>query len=333
MAVLRSICYNKIKSGVLMDGNFVRSRKNKLISWILVISCAALTCMFLLEKDKIESSELIPLLVIIALGVIGAALSIGMNAGAYFHIRKNKIKARYGLFGRIDCSMDEIEYALPRNNELIIGMKDGKHHTITEISNSYELSSAIRRQIFTLETETPDVLAAQLNENETSFNKRMIWMALGGGAVFIGYAFIVSLLTGGRELSEFTNADWDMFIPMGIGGVLTAIIYNCALIRRAKRMTLIDNIIYCLHGAVIATEPLSCGNAESVYTDENYEKRIIVCSFPNDKGVYYCVQTFDDYFQLETTYTSRIYANKDELPEDVFSKLIDITSNIQKSGE
>ena len=98
-------------------------------------------------------------------------------------------------------------------------------------------------------------------------------------------------------------------------------------------MTLIDNIIYCLHGAVIATEPLSCGNAESVYTDENYEKRIIVCSFPNDKGVYYCVQTFDDYFQLETTYTSRIYANKDELPEDVFSKLIDITSNIQKSEE
>ena len=109
-----------------------------------------------------------------------------MNAGAYFHIRENKIKARYGLFGRIDCSMDEIEYALPRNNELIIGMKDGKHHTITEISNSYELSSAIRRQNFTLETETPDVLAAQLNENETSFNKRMIWMALGGGAVFIG---------------------------------------------------------------------------------------------------------------------------------------------------
>lgn len=102
------------------------------------------------RKDKIESSELIPLLVIIALGVIGAALSIGMNAGAYFHIRENKIKARYGLFGRIDCSMDEIEYALPRNNELIIGMKDGKHHTITEISNSYELSSAIRRQILRL---------------------------------------------------------------------------------------------------------------------------------------------------------------------------------------
>ena len=87
MAVLRSICYNKTKSGVLMDGNFVRSRKNKLTSWILVISCAALTCMFLLEKDKIESSELIPLLVIIALGVIGAALSIGMNAGSPYTVR------------------------------------------------------------------------------------------------------------------------------------------------------------------------------------------------------------------------------------------------------
>ena len=51
-----------------------------------------------------------------------------------------------------------------------------------------------------------------------------------------------------------------------------------------------------------------------------------MCGFPNDESVYYCVQEIVSNFELETVHISEIYDSTDELPEDGFSALIDITS-------
>ena len=82
---------------------------------------------------------------------------------------------------------------------------------------------------------------------------------------------------------------------------------------------------YRLKGALIATLPLPLSNIKCIYTDENNTGRIIVCGFPQDNSVYYCIQEFTDIFSLETVYTSEIYENEDALPNEAFSAFIDIS--------
>ena len=67
---------------------------------------------------------------------------------------------------------------------------------------------------------------------------------------------------------------------------------------------------------------------KSVYTDANYTGRVIVCGYPNDESVYFCIQEFTGHFVLETTYTSEICNSENELPEDLFTSMIDITSAV-----
>lgn len=88
----------------------------------------------------------------------------------------------------------------------------------------------------------------------------------------------------------------------------------------------IEQLKYRLCGAIIATYPLPTNNTTAVYTDENHTGRIVVCGFPNDESVYYCVQEIVGNFELETVHTSEIYDSIDELPVDAFSALIDITA-------
>ena len=59
--------------------------------------------------------------------------------------------------------------------------------------------------------------------------------------------------------------------------------------------------------------------------------RAVVCGFPRDESAYYCVQEFTEDFALETVYTSGIYDDKDALPWDGLSELIDITAQFSAS--
>ena len=309
-----------------MDGIFIRKKTNIWI--VLLLLCGiffAILYAFLNMVDSEATSELLTLLGMGILCGLIAVPSMLLNRGAYIHIGENTIKAKYHWFGKLDCSIDDVEFVLPQINTLTILLKSGKRHVIMGVANSWALSSAIRRQSFEIEKEAPDALRQKLSLAQAT-RKKELWWVFGGSALLFVNIFIAVLLTGGRDLHEFSQLDWILFSVMGVIELLTLIGLFYVAQRCGKHLLPIEQLRYRLRGAVIVTHPLPTNNIVAVYTDENHMGRIVVCGFPNDDGVYYCVEEIYGNFELETVRTSEIYESAEELPKEEFSGRIDITA-------
>lgn len=252
-------------------------------------------------------------------------ISLQFNRKAFVKIENHHISAEYHWFGKLDCSLDDIAFSSAQINTLSILLKSGKRYVIMGIQNPWPLSSAIRREIFSIEKETPDVLYQQLNALKTVRKRELYWV-IGGGTFLFVNILITVLLTGGRELQNFEKLDWTFFTGMGLIELLTLISTFYMAQRCGKKLLPMEQIQYRLKGALIASCPLPAGNVKWVYTDENCTGRIIVFGFPNDESVYYCVQEFAGNGGLETVFTSKVYESQEDLPSEDFSTLIDIGS-------
>lgn len=309
-----------------MDGIFIRKKTN--IWLVLLLLCGIFFVVLYVFLNMVDSEATSELLTFLIMGIVCGSIAIPsmlLNRGAYIHIEENAIKAKYHWFGRLNCSIDDVEFVLPQTNTLTILLKSGKRHVIMGVENSWALGAAIRRQSFAIEKETPNSLRQKLSRAQ-AIRKKELWWALGGVALMFVNIFIAVLLTGCRDLHEFSQLDWILFSVMGLIELLTLIGIFYATQRCGKHLLPIEQLKYRLRGAIIATHPLPTNNATAVYTDENHTGRIVVCGFPNDESVYYCVQEIVGNFELETVHTSKIYDSADELPEEGFSALIDITS-------
>ena len=266
-----------------------------------------------------------PFLLIFGLAyTIGGVAMLLFNRGAALHVDEDRITARYHWFGRLDCDIDDIAFILPQLNTLRIRLKNGKQHVIMGIRNPWEVSTFVRRHGFALETEAPDVLHRQLEQIQKA-RKKELWWVIGLGVLMFANIFIAVLLTGARDMADFTDSDWTRFTIMGIIEALTFLGFFYAALRCGKYLLPMEEAKCRLQSAVIASHPLPVNNVVSVYTDENCSGRIVVCGFPNDEGVYYCVEQFSRDYTLQTVYTSEVYKNTEELPDDGFAPLIDIT--------
>lgn len=310
-----------------MDGIFIRKKTN--IWLVLLLLCGIFFVILYVFLNMMDSEATSELLTFLIMGIICGLIAIPsmlLNRGAYIHIEENTIKAKYHWFGKLDSSIDDIEFVLPQINTLTILLKSGKRHVIMGVENSWALSSAIRRQCFKIEKETPNSLRQKLSLAQTT-RKKELWWVLGGVALLFVNIFIAVLLTGGRDLHEFSQLDWILFSVMGAIELLTLIGLFYVAQRCGKHLLPIEQLEYRLRGAIIATHPLPTNNITAVYTDENHTGRIVVCGFPNDGSVYYCMEEIYGNFELKTVHTSEIYESTEELPEEGLSALIDITAH------
>ena len=252
------------------------------------------------------------------------------NFRAYLYIENGHIKGKYHYFGKIDCNVTDVDFVLPQINTLTILLKNGKRHTISGIENAGLLSFEIRRQIFKLESEMPDDVYRELKNAQITRKKELRQLFVSLPLIFINI-FIAAFLTGGREMYDFSKLDWSLFAVMGVIEVLTVIVIFHFADKCGRRSLYIEHLKYRLEGAIIAFQPLPSGNPIRVYTDENYTGRIIVFGYPNEEGVYYCVQEFfEGEFRLDTVYTSEIYESEEILSEEmVLYFFIDITEYFQ----
>lgn len=308
-----------------MDGIFIRKKTN--IWLVLLLLCGIFFVILYVFLNMVDSEATSELLTFLIMGIICGLIAIPsmlLNRGAYIHIEDNTIKAKYHWFGKLDCSIDDIEFVLPQINTLTILLKSGKRHAIMGVENSWALGAEIRRQCFEIEKEAPDSLRQKLSLAQAT-RKKELWWVLGGIALLFVNIFIAVLLTGGRDLHEFSQLDWIFFSVMGLIEILTFIGLYYAAQRYGKHLLPIEQLKYRLRGAIIATHPLPTNHTTAVYTDENHTGRIVICGFPNDESVYFEVQTFDGPYELKALHTSEIYDSAAELPEEKFLNLIDIT--------
>lgn len=255
-------------------------------------------------------------------------LSLLFNFRAYLYIKDDHIKGRYHFFGKISCEISDIAFAQAYMNTLTILLRSGKRYGIVGIGNSAEFCSAIRRATFQPETDAPGNIRRELAEVQAAQKKRITYVIVGIALMF-ATIFAGVFLTGSRELYDFTKLDWCVFAGMWMVEVLIAAATFYFAGKSSKNHLSVDHLSFRLQGAIIASQPLPSGNPIRVYTDENYSGRLVVFGFPNEDGVYYCVQSFSGReFRLDTVYTSEIYENENALRADAdLSPFIDITQH------
>lgn len=313
-----------------MDGIFAR-RKTNVWNFLLLICGILFVALytFLSIVDSDSTNELLAFLIVGILLCIFGSFSLFLNHRAYIHIEEDTIHAKYHWFGKLNCSIDEVAFVFPQNQTLTLLLKSGKRHVIAGIANAWPLSSAIRRQIFNLETEAPDSLKKKLDAIHAA-RKKELFRAIIGIILMFSNIFITVLLTGSREMCGFSKRDWILFASMGIVELLTVIATFYFAVRCGKHLIPIEQLKYRLKGAYVASQPLPSGNAKYIYTDENHSGRIIMYGFPNSESVYYSVQEFVGNFQLKTVHTSEIYESEDALIEEADLYIfIDITEQFQ----
>lgn len=310
-----------------MEGMFLRKKFNV---WLFLLFLCGLAFIgmyiFLNIVDPTATSKLPTFLIVgimICLVVIPSWL---LNSGAFIHIDEDSIKAKYHWFGKIDCKLSDVVFAVARVNTLIIQLKDGKTHTIMGIKNSWPLASIIRRNMSFEVTEQPETLNEKLNNLKANKKNGLIYVCSGVAFMFV-IIFITVFLTGEREIHEFSNIDWTIFAIMLATEIATAVATFYFAGKTGKNNIPIEKLQYEIQRRIIETQPLLPGFVIAVYTDENYTGRITLFGYPNDSAVYYSVQAFASDYTLFRAYTSDVYDSQEELPAN-FETLIDITEKV-----
>ena len=310
-----------------MEGMFLRKKFN---IWLFLLFACGLffigLYIFLNIVDPGATSELLTFLIMGVLIILVVIPSWLLNFGAFIHIDDDSIKAKYHWFGKIDCKLSDVTFAVARGNTLIIQLKDGKTHTIMGVENSWPLASMIRRNMSFGVTEQPEVLMEKLNTLKSAKKKGLIYVCSGVALMFI-IIFITAFLTGEREMHEFSNIDWTLFAIMVATEIATAVATFYFAGKTGKKNIPIEKLQYEIQRRNIETQPLLPGFVIAVYTDENYTGRITLFGYPNDSAVYYSVQEFTSDYTLLRAYTSDVYGSQEELPAD-FETLIDITDKV-----
>ncbi len=294
-----------------------------------VLSGILLMGLFVFISFKDSEATLSGLFVGLGLGIFFSLVGICFllfNFKSFFYIKNEHLKGKYHYFGKIDCSIHDVIFALGRNRTLIIQLKDGKTHTIMGVENAWQLASIIRHNMPFEVNEQSEALIEKLQNLKSAKKKGLIYVCSGMALLFINI-FITVFLTGEREMYEFSNIDWTIFAIMCAIEIATGIATFYFAGKTGKNNIPIEKLQYTIQRRIIETQPLLPGFVIAVYTDENYTGRITLFGYPHDSAVYYSVQEFASDYTLFRAYTSDVYDSQDELPAD-FETLIDITDKV-----
>ena len=298
-----------------MEAQFLRAKKEKsrirLVFWAAVFAAAYAT-----EKQ----------LLMFCAGLAAAVeiLVITFNRCGYFKIEQGRIRARYHWFSKLDCGLDEVAFAYGQSMNLNILMKNGKGYTIAFLENAHELSNEIQRQISTREQESSDALKNQLAQVRLR-RRRGIYRVIACCVILFSNILLTVWMTGGRDLSEFSRRDWVLFSIMAAIEIGTLVWTFAIACRSGRQLVELAYLRHRIRGAAVMTQILPSACVKAVYTDPEFDGRLVVCGIPNDGSLYYIVQEFVDDFRLNTVETSRFFDIESELMEDLSEDLIDIT--------
>ena len=310
-----------------MEGVFLRKKFNVWLFLLFVCGLFFIGLYFFFNiTDPTATGETLTFLIMGILIILVVIPSWLLNYGAFIHIDEDSIKAKYHWFGKIDCKLSDVTFAMPQVNKLIIQLKDGKTHTIMGVENSWHLAYVIRRNMHFESTEQPEMLIEKLNNLMSAKKKGLVYVCFGVALMFINI-FVAVFLTGEREMHQFSNGDWTIFIVMCAIEIITVIATFYFAQKTEKNNVPIEKLKYEIKRRIIETQPLLPGFLIAVYTDENYMGRITLFGYPNDNAVYYSVQEFAFDYTLFSAYTSDVYDSQEDLPTD-FEGLIDITNKV-----
>ncbi len=255
-----------------------------------------------------------------------------LNEGAYLQISDDYIKAKYNLFGKIDCKLSDIDFVTDKNNCLIIRLKNGKCHTIYGLANARELCFAIRQKLSFEPAQSYEEIFKTIEKIKSEKKKGIINISCCFALTFISI-FVTVFLTDFKEMYQFNKNDWTVFAVMSIIllAAMTVAFYFAGI--TGKKNIITEKLQYTAQRTIIETAPLLSGKPTAVFANIDYTVRYIVFGFPDDNTDYYISEYCFTEEELDSDYTLTVtYENK----VDIFDKykgidfryVIDITDKV-----
>lgn len=258
-----------------------------------------------------------------------------LNEGAYFQVTDDYIKAKYSLFGKIDCRISDIDFVTDKNNCLIIRLKNGKCHTVYGLTDARKLCFAIRKKMSFESAKNPEEIFKAIEKIKSEKKKNIIYIGCCFLLILISI-FVTVFLTDFKEMHQFNKNDWTVFAAMSIILLAAmAVAFYFAEIT-GKKNIVTEKLQYTVRRTIIETSPLLYDKPTAVFTNIDYTVRYTVSGFPVDNTDYYISEycfteeELDSDFTLTETYENRsdIFDKYDGID---FRYVIDITSETEKS--
>ena len=270
-----------------------------------------------------DVTDVIPGIIFASLYTIGSLISLFFNRKAELCIEDGHIKGKFHFFGKINCNVSDVEFALAQMNVLTVQLKNGKVYRIFGASNSWVLCSSIRRDIDYHLNESPEMLIKKLNICKSDRKKDIVYVCIGIALMFL-YIFATTILTDWKDLSEFNKNEWVFFYIFCIAEVITLFVTMFIANKAGKKILSVEKAEYDVRRRMIETSALLLGNVIKIYSDGEYRIRITLFGYPNSDSVYYTVENLSYDYSLNKVNESQIFEDTKYLPEE-FESLIDIS--------
>lgn len=307
-----------------MEGKFLRKKFN---IWLFILFLCGLVFIglyvFISVVDSEAGNELLLFLFAGIFMLLAAIVSWLFNLGAFIRIDEESIKAKYHWFGKIDCRLSDVAFAMAQGNALTIQLKDGKTLNIVGVEDPGKLASRIRRNVSFDATAKPKALREELNNLKSNRKRAIISVCCGCALMFI-VIFITVFFTGARETHEFDKNDWAVFAIMCVTEIAICIVTFFHAEKSGGSDLPIEKLQYTLQRSIIETYPVLPGRVIKVFADEDYTMRIIFFECSNQTSVYYVAQEFTEDDTLCNFYESEIFENFEQL-QNGLEAFVDIT--------
>lgn len=307
-----------------MKGVFFNS-KNTFARICIIVGGILITLftarIFVNSESPLHIDDIPFAIVCICFGMIAVAFGVLLtqfNRGAYVTVTGDHISAKYNWNKKIMLYFNEIAFVGSQTFTLNIRAKNGKRYVIGGLINADTICDAIRKKMpYEVDkTIKKEALIFEIDMLAAKRKKEIIGTVVSIILMFLNI-FLCTLLTGEKDMSDFTRNDWIVFVIFCVTEILIVSVTFYFSKIGGEKLNILKEKSALLRIFVIFTTPTLPGNLVSSYMDSKYETRTTVFGFPNSNDLYFCIEEVDWKYDLVCTYRSPIYSNPEDFKEDL----------------
>ena len=262
------------------------------------------------------------LIMLISSGAImltGGAMTLASRAGARFQVDADKVRAKLGMFKRIDAPTGDIIFAHSTSMRLFLSLKNGREYAVSGLANAKELCGYILSVIPPFYVD-PDI------KNKLKEECRRIAAKRKHGFLFLALVIVLVLVAGPLADGVMEDAGIGDLTSIIISGGVTCVLVISSLFV----VSVFENGVFgflevktsMLRRIAVELDPLPPGELKAVFTDDEHTERVTVIGVPESDEAYYVVEKPDENFDLEMYFRSDLYESAeaaiDALDDDLF---------------
>lgn len=201
-----------------MDGIFRKRKWNRFLNWLGLLSGLGLAGLFgfLMKVDPPEHwDDALAAGFFVLFGLAVSVLcAIGLRNGPkiFLRVEEDRIRGWTPMGGALDCPMSDVDTVSWGGGGLNLTLKNGRRWNYTDLSNFREIGEFIHKRTFVPDAVDMDreTLAVAILKQKRRCRRRVTGVLVSLVFVFVPI-LLAAVLTGGKELHDFSAADWKVF--------------------------------------------------------------------------------------------------------------------------